>query len=57
MVGRLHGVIIDCPDELLDQIGLPPATADRLIGAGIGRRTHLTGDGSDHDPVWVDLDL
>ncbi|HSV66532.1 MAG TPA: endonuclease/exonuclease/phosphatase family protein [Mycobacteriales bacterium] len=43
--------------ELLDQIWLAPTLAGRLTGAGIGRRAHLTGDGSDHDPVWVDLDL
>lgn len=42
--------------QLLDQIWLSPRQADRLTGAGIGRRTHLGGDGSDHDPVWVDLD-
>ncbi len=43
--------------QLLDQIWLAPALADRLTGAGIGRRTHLTGDASDHDPTWVDLNL
>ncbi len=43
--------------ELLDQVWLAPSVADRLTGAGIGRRTRLTRDGSDHDPVWVDLDL
>jgi len=42
--------------QLLDQIWLSPHQAARLTGAGIGRRTHLGGDGSDHDPVWVDLD-
>jgi endonuclease/exonuclease/phosphatase family metal-dependent hydrolase len=43
--------------ELIDQIWLSPGTANKLTGAGIGRRTHLGGDGSDHDPVWVDLHL
>jgi endonuclease/exonuclease/phosphatase family metal-dependent hydrolase len=43
--------------QLLDQIWLSPAAAGALTGAGIGRRTHLGGDGSDHDPVWVDLTL
>jgi endonuclease/exonuclease/phosphatase family metal-dependent hydrolase len=43
--------------SLLDQIWLGPALADRQTGAGIGRRTHLSGDGSDHDPTWVDLSL
>jgi endonuclease/exonuclease/phosphatase family metal-dependent hydrolase len=43
--------------QLLDQIWLSPTTAGALASAGIGRRTHLGGDGSDHDPVWVDLTL
>jgi endonuclease/exonuclease/phosphatase family metal-dependent hydrolase len=43
--------------QLLDQIWLSPALAAKLTGAGIGRRTRLTGDGSDHDPTWIDLDL
>jgi endonuclease/exonuclease/phosphatase family metal-dependent hydrolase len=43
--------------QLIDQIWLSAATAARLTGAGIGRRTHLGGDATDHDPVWVDLDL
>lgn len=43
--------------ELLDQIWLSPALASKLAGAGIGRRIHLGGDGSDHDPVWTDLNL
>jgi endonuclease/exonuclease/phosphatase family metal-dependent hydrolase len=43
--------------QLLDQIWLSAALAAKLTGAGIGRRTHLTGDGSDHDPTRVDLDL
>lgn len=43
--------------QLLDQIWLSPGLAGTLTAAGIGRRTHLTGDATDHDPVWVDLDL
>lgn len=43
--------------ELYDHLWLSSATATRLAGAGIGRRTRLTGDGSDHDPAWVDLNL
>lgn len=43
--------------ELFDQIWLSPGTANKLIAAGIVRRTRLGGDGSDHDPVWVDLQL
>lgn len=41
--------------ELLDQIWLSPKLAGSLTGAGTGRRTRLGGDGTDHDPVWVDL--
>ena len=41
--------------ELYDQIWLSPALAARLGGAGIHRRTRKTGDGSDHDPAWVEL--
>jgi endonuclease/exonuclease/phosphatase family metal-dependent hydrolase len=43
--------------QLLDQIWLSPTLAQHQTGAGIGRRTHLGGDGSDHDPVWTDLTL
>ena len=43
--------------DLFDHIWLSPALDTRLTGAGISRRTRLTGDGSDHDPAWVDLDL
>lgn len=43
--------------QLLDQIWLSPTAAGVLTSAGIGRRRHLGGDGSDHDPVWVDLTL
>lgn len=43
--------------EQYDQIWLSPALAPRLTGAGIDRRTRHGGDGSDHDPAWVDLDV
>lgn len=43
--------------ELFDQIWLSPALAPRLEGAKIDRRTKHGGDGSDHDPAWVELDL
>lgn len=42
---------------LFDQIWLSPALAGKQTGAFIDRRTHKTGDGSDHDPAWVVLDL
>ena len=43
--------------ELFDQIWLSPALAHKQTGAFINRRTKLAGDGSDHDPGWVTLDL
>lgn len=43
--------------EQYDQIWLGPALAQKLVGAGIDRRTSHGGDGSDHDPAWVTLDL
>ncbi len=43
--------------ELLDHIYLSQALAARQTGAWIDRRTRLGGDGSDHDPAWVVLDL
>ena len=42
---------------LFDQIWLSPALAPRLQSAHIDRRTRHGGDGSDHDPAWVVLDL
>jgi endonuclease/exonuclease/phosphatase family metal-dependent hydrolase len=43
--------------ELFDQVWLSPALAAKQTGAFVERRTRLTGDGSDHDPSWVELDL
>lgn len=42
---------------LFDQIWLSRALAPRLRSAHIDRRTRHGGDGSDHDPAWVVLDL
>src|SRR5262249_8027872 len=42
---------------LMDQVWLSPALAAKLQAAFIGRRTKMAGDGSDHDPSWVVLDL
>jgi exonuclease III len=42
---------------LFDQIWLSQAMTPRLAGAWIDRRIRLTGDGSDHDPAWVVLDV
>ena len=42
---------------LMDQIWLSPSLAPKLTGAFIDRRTKVGGDGTDHDPTWVVLDL
>jgi endonuclease/exonuclease/phosphatase family metal-dependent hydrolase len=42
---------------LYDQIWLSDALAPRRVSAHIDRRTKHGGDGSDHDPAWVVLDL
>lgn len=42
---------------LLDQIWLSPSLKDQISGAHIDRRSKHGGDGSDHDPAWIDLDL
>jgi endonuclease/exonuclease/phosphatase family metal-dependent hydrolase len=42
---------------LMDQIWLSPALGTKLSDAFIERRTKLGGDGSDHDPSWVVLEL
>lgn len=43
--------------ELFDHIWLSPSLAAKQTGAHIARRTKMGGDGSDHDPAWVVLDL
>lgn len=43
--------------ELYDQIWVSIALSARITGAWIHRRRNLTGDGSDHDPAWVELML
>jgi endonuclease/exonuclease/phosphatase family metal-dependent hydrolase len=43
--------------QLYDQIWLSPSLAKRQTGAWIHRRKNLTGDGSDHDPAWIELSL
>ena len=43
--------------ELFDQIWLSPALKNSLQGAFIDRRTKHGGDGSDHDPAWIELDV
>lgn len=43
--------------ELFDHVWLSERLALRKTAAKINRRTKLGGDGSDHDPAWVELDL
>lgn len=43
--------------QLLDQIWLSSALRDRQISSTIDRRRTHGGDGSDHDPAWIELDL
>jgi hypothetical protein len=47
----------DMQYQLYDQIWLSPSLAKRQTGAWIHRRKNLTGDGSDHDPAWIELGL
>ena len=41
----------------MDQVWLSPALARKQTGAFIERRSKVSGDGSDHDPSWVTLEL
>ena len=43
--------------KLFDQIWLSPKLAAGMGQAFIDRRTKHGGDGSDHDPAWVELDV
>ncbi len=43
--------------KLFDQIWLCPSLAKGMGQSFIDRRTKHGGDGSDHDPAWVELDV
>lgn len=43
--------------ELFDQIWLSPSLAHVQTAAWIDRREKMGGDGSDHDPAWVVLNI
>jgi endonuclease/exonuclease/phosphatase family metal-dependent hydrolase len=43
--------------KLFDQIWLSPALAPAFRIGWIDRRTKHGGDGSDHDPAWVEMEL
>jgi endonuclease/exonuclease/phosphatase family metal-dependent hydrolase len=46
------------PQHLLyDQIWLSAALEEKQAGAHIDRRTRHGGDGSDHDPAWIEIEL
>ncbi len=48
----------DLPDyQLFDHIWVSQALAGRFANPTIDRRTKHGGDGSDHDPAWIDLDI
>ena len=43
--------------ELFDHLWLTPDLQAAQTSAHIDRRTRLGGDGSDHDPAWIVLDI
>jgi endonuclease/exonuclease/phosphatase family metal-dependent hydrolase len=43
--------------KLFDHIWLSPALAPAFQASFIDRRTKHGGDGSDHDPAWIELDI
>jgi len=43
--------------ELFDQIWVSQGLAGKFFNPMIDRRTKHGGDGSDHDPAWIDLDV
>jgi endonuclease/exonuclease/phosphatase family metal-dependent hydrolase len=43
--------------ELFDQIWLSPSLKNAFVKSMIDRRTKHSGDGSDHDPAWIELSL
>lgn len=43
--------------ELFDHIWVSPSLAGRFSNPTIDRRTKHAGDGSDHDPAWIDIDI
>jgi endonuclease/exonuclease/phosphatase family metal-dependent hydrolase len=48
----------DLPEyQLFDHIWVSQTLAGRCANPTIDRRTNHGGDGSDHDPAWIELDL
>ena len=50
---------VDRPPQygLYDQIWISPRLSNQLTGGYIDRRLRHGGDGSDHDPAWIQLTL
>ena len=42
---------------MVHHVWLSDSAAQRKVAARINRRTRLGGDGSYHDPAWVEADL
>lgn len=43
--------------ELYDQISVSESLSNKIVSVHIDRRTEHGGDGSDHNPAWIVLDL
>lgn len=43
--------------ELFDHIWVSPSLTGRFLNPTIDRRAKHAGDGSDHDPAWIDIDI
>ncbi len=43
--------------ELFDHIWISQSLAEKFSNPTIDRRTKHDGDGSDHDPAWIDIDI
>ncbi len=43
--------------QLFDHIWVSQALSERFSDPTIDRRRNHGGDGSDHDPAWIDLDI
>lgn len=46
-----------CVFTLKQKRGLERQSKEKQIGQKIDRRTQYKGNGSDHDPAWIELNL
>jgi endonuclease/exonuclease/phosphatase family metal-dependent hydrolase len=53
----IPGTGMDPEYTLFDQIWVSPPIADVITGSWVHRREHAGGDGSDHDPAWIELNM